>query len=158
MPRYACLFDWTDQAMKTVKGSVERVDGAAEVARSKYGVSLEHVYWTMGEHDILGIFEAPDEESMSAFLLELGSLGERAQHHDAGVRPRGDGLDHREGRLTRGRPADTGVVTTTGAGRLPPTRPGPDSRQEVPPRTKHDQQYRNRARFAVRVDLPRHEH
>ena len=74
-PRYACLFDWTDQAMKTIKGSVERVDGAAEVARSKYGVSLEHVYWTMGEHDILGIFEAPHEESISAFLLELGSLG-----------------------------------------------------------------------------------
>ncbi len=72
MPRNACLFDWTDQAMK---GSVERVDGAAEVAKSKYWVSLEHVYWTMGEHDILGIFEAPDEESMSAFLLELGSLG-----------------------------------------------------------------------------------
>ena len=29
----------------------------------------------MGEHDILGIFDAPDEESMSAFLLELGCLG-----------------------------------------------------------------------------------
>ena len=75
MPHYACLFDWTDQAMKTIKGSVGRVDGAAEVAKSEYGVSLEHVYWTMGEHDILGIFEAPDEENMSAFLLELGSLG-----------------------------------------------------------------------------------
>jgi uncharacterized protein with GYD domain len=75
MPRYACLFDWTDQAMKTIKGSVERVDGAAKVAKSRYGVSPEHVYWTMGEHDILGTFEAPDEESMSAFLLELGSLG-----------------------------------------------------------------------------------
>ncbi len=75
MPRYACLFDWTDQAMKTIKGSVERVDDAAEVARTKYGVSFEHVYWTMGEHDILVIFEAPDEESFSAFLLEVGSLG-----------------------------------------------------------------------------------
>ena len=36
-------------------------------------MSLEHVYWTMGEHGILGIFGAPDEESMTAFLLELGS-------------------------------------------------------------------------------------
>ena len=61
MPRYACLFDWTDQAMKAIKGSVERVDGAAKVAKSRYGVSPEHVYWTMGEHDILGTFEAPDE-------------------------------------------------------------------------------------------------
>jgi len=32
-----------------------------------------------------------------------GVVRERAQHHDAGVRPRGDGLDHREERLNRRR-------------------------------------------------------
>ena len=32
-------------------------------------------YWTVGAYDMVTIFEAPDEESLSAHLLEIGSLG-----------------------------------------------------------------------------------
>ena len=45
------------------------------MAESKYGVSLRQIYWTVGAHDLVGILEAPDEEAVSAFALELGATG-----------------------------------------------------------------------------------
>ena len=75
MPHFVCLFDWTDQGTKTVTDTVERVGSASEMAQSKYGVTLEHIYWTVGAHDLVGVLEAPDVESLSAFLLELASAG-----------------------------------------------------------------------------------
>ena len=75
MPHFVCLFDWTDQGSKTVTYTVERVSSASEMAQSKYGVTLEHIYWTVGAHDLVGVLEAPDVESLSAFLLELASVG-----------------------------------------------------------------------------------
>jgi uncharacterized protein with GYD domain len=36
---------------------------------------LVQSYWTVGPYDLVGIAEAPDDESASAFALELGSAG-----------------------------------------------------------------------------------
>ena len=41
----------------------------------KYGAGIEQVYWTVGPYDIVTIFDAPDDESATAMLLELGSQG-----------------------------------------------------------------------------------
>ncbi len=75
MPSYVCLFNWTDQGIKNVRDTVERVDRASELAEEKYGVRLGEIYWTVGSYDLVSIFEAPDDQSVSAFLLELGSVG-----------------------------------------------------------------------------------
>jgi uncharacterized protein with GYD domain len=75
MPHFVCLFDWTDQGTKTVTDTIDRVDSASEMAQSKYGLTLEHIYWTVGAHDLVGVVEAPDVESLSAFLLEVASAG-----------------------------------------------------------------------------------
>ncbi len=75
MPSYVCLFDWTDQGVKNARDSLDRVDSASEMAESKYGVSLRQIYWTVGAHDLVGVLEAPDVETLSAFLLELASAG-----------------------------------------------------------------------------------
>jgi len=32
-------------------------------------------YWTMGAYDGVVVMEAPDDETMSAFILKVGSLG-----------------------------------------------------------------------------------
>jgi uncharacterized protein with GYD domain len=74
MPTYIALFDWTDQGIRNVRDTVDRYDRSTELAQ-KHGVSFEQVYWTVGPHDLVGIFEAPDDESVSAFLLELSSAG-----------------------------------------------------------------------------------
>jgi uncharacterized protein with GYD domain len=75
MPHYVCLFDWTDQGVKNAGDTVERVNGVSELAQSKYGVTLEQIYWTVGPHDLVGVLESPDDESLSAFLLELATAG-----------------------------------------------------------------------------------
>ena len=75
MPTYVTLFNWTDQGIRNVRDTVERVDRGAELAEEKYGVRLGQIYWTVGPYDLVSVFEAPDEQSVTAFLLELGSVG-----------------------------------------------------------------------------------
>ena len=74
MPTYVALFNWTDQGIRNVRDSIDRYDRSTELAE-KHGVRFEQVYWTVGPYDLMGIFEAPDDESVSAFLLELCSAG-----------------------------------------------------------------------------------
>jgi uncharacterized protein with GYD domain len=74
MPRYVVLVNWTDQGIKNVKHTTERMDHGGELAE-KHGLKLEQAYWTVGPYDMLTIFEAPNDEALSAHLLEIGSLG-----------------------------------------------------------------------------------
>ena len=39
------------------------------------GMKIVDEYWTMGAYDAVVILEAPDDETMSAFILKVGSLG-----------------------------------------------------------------------------------
>ena len=74
MPTYIALFNWTDQGIQNVTQTVNRYDKSTELA-DKHGVRFEQVYWTVGPYDIVGVFEGADDESVSAFLLELSSAG-----------------------------------------------------------------------------------
>ncbi len=74
MPTYVSLINWTDQGIRNVKETVDRAAKAEELLQ-KYGARFERLYWTVGPYDIVAILEAPDDESATAFLLELGSLG-----------------------------------------------------------------------------------
>ena len=49
----------------------EQADALAE----KHGAKVEQVYWTVGPYDLVSILQAPDDESATAMLLELGSGG-----------------------------------------------------------------------------------
>ena len=74
MPTYVSLFNWTDQGIRSVKETVQRRDQADALAE-QHGVRIEQVYWTVGPYDLVTIVEAPDDESVTAMLLELGSAG-----------------------------------------------------------------------------------
>ena len=74
MPYYVLLVNWTDQGIRNVKGTVERTDDVARLAE-KHGGRLVQSYWTVGPYDLVAIGEAPDDESASAFALELSSVG-----------------------------------------------------------------------------------
>ena len=74
MPTYVTLMNWTDQGVRTVRDTVDRRGQADELAQ-KHGATIEEVYWTVGPYDIVTIVEAPDDESVTAMLLELGSAG-----------------------------------------------------------------------------------
>ena len=74
MPTYVVLMNWTDQGIRNVRDTVQRYERSQEL-QDKHGVRLEQVYWTVGPYDIVSIAQAADEESISAFLLELASAG-----------------------------------------------------------------------------------
>ena len=73
MPTYIVLHNFTDQGIRTIRETIQRADGAVELAK-QYGASLQ-TYWTAGPYDVVYILEAPDDESASAFLLNVGSRG-----------------------------------------------------------------------------------
>ena len=79
--------NWTDQGVRADKETVHRRDQADALAE-KHGARIEQVYWTMGHYDIVTIIEAPDDESVTAMMLELTSAGNlrtatlRAFDHD----------------------------------------------------------------------------
>jgi uncharacterized protein with GYD domain len=75
MPTYISLVNWTEQGIRDVKETLPRADRSAELAH-KHGCRLLQLYWTVGPYDIVSIFEAPDDESATAYLLEVGSRGE----------------------------------------------------------------------------------
>jgi uncharacterized protein with GYD domain len=50
-------------------------DRAKEAAAKKPGVKVTNIYWTLGDHDGVLIFEAPDDETATTLLLHLGATG-----------------------------------------------------------------------------------
>ena len=74
MASYVCLIRFTDQGIGNIQDTVKRGDAAIAEAK-KMGMKIVEEYWTMGAYDGVVIFEAPDDETMSAFILKVGSLG-----------------------------------------------------------------------------------
>ena len=74
MPTYVILNNWTDEGIRNVRGTVERA-GPIEQLAQKYEARISQLYWTVGPFDVVAIAEAPDDESATAFALEIGSMG-----------------------------------------------------------------------------------
>jgi uncharacterized protein with GYD domain len=74
MANYITLISWTEQGIKAYGNTLDRAEAAAELA-GKLGGSLNQIFCTMGEYDVVGVLEAPDDESATAFALALSSQG-----------------------------------------------------------------------------------
>jgi uncharacterized protein with GYD domain len=74
MPSYVTLINWTDQGVKNFKDTVDRYEAAQEALR-KAGVSFREIYWTVGPYDLVGIVDAPNDESATAALLSVAGQG-----------------------------------------------------------------------------------
>ncbi|MDQ4082292.1 MAG: GYD domain-containing protein [Actinomycetota bacterium] len=74
MARYIALIDWTDQGVRSFKETVDRA-GQAEQLAQRLGARLVDLYWTLGEHDLVGVLEAPDDQTATAFSLSVGAQG-----------------------------------------------------------------------------------
>ena len=74
MPTYVLLMNWTDQGVRTVKETVDRYE-QARGSLEQLGLRLKDTYWTVGPYDIVGIGDAPDDETASAATLALASQG-----------------------------------------------------------------------------------
>ena len=60
--------------MRTFGESVGRFRQARETFESR-GVRFREAFWTLGEHDLVVIADADDDESLAAALLAIASQG-----------------------------------------------------------------------------------
>jgi uncharacterized protein with GYD domain len=74
MASYVVLASFTEQGIRNVKETVKRADMVREAAR-KAGLTMKEILWTLGSHDMVVTFEAPDDAAMTAFALAIGSAG-----------------------------------------------------------------------------------
>ena len=74
MPTYVVLANWTDQGIRTVKKSPQRLD-ATRKAIEAAGGRLLAFYLTMGRYDEVLIVEGPSDEVAATMALSAGSEG-----------------------------------------------------------------------------------
>jgi len=79
MATYVILIQFTDQGICNIKDTVKRGDAAAAEAE-KMGMKIVEEFWTMGAYDAVVVVDAPNDETMSAFMLKIGSLGNVKSH------------------------------------------------------------------------------
>jgi uncharacterized protein with GYD domain len=74
MLTYMALINYTDQGIRTIKDSPKRLE-ATKKALKKLGGGVKAYYMTQGNYDGVLIFEVPNEEALTNFLLTTGAAG-----------------------------------------------------------------------------------
>jgi len=74
MATFITTIKFTEQGVKAIGETAKRAE-AFKAAAKKLGVKVNEIYWTLGAFDGALVFEAPDDETATAALLHLGSLG-----------------------------------------------------------------------------------
>jgi uncharacterized protein with GYD domain len=74
MATFITSIKFTQQGIANFRDTCKRAE-AFKATGKKMGVKVTGVFWTLGAFDGLLIFEAADEQTAAAALLQLGSLG-----------------------------------------------------------------------------------
>jgi uncharacterized protein with GYD domain len=74
MPTYVSLIHWTDQGIKNYKDTTTRAADFSKLVESSGG-RVRELLWTVGEYDLVTVVDFPDDETSTAALLQVGSLG-----------------------------------------------------------------------------------
>jgi uncharacterized protein with GYD domain len=74
MAMYISLLQFTEQGIRNVKDTIKR-GTAATAEAEKMGVKVIDSFWTMGAYDVVLLLDAPNDETVSAFSLKIGALG-----------------------------------------------------------------------------------
>jgi uncharacterized protein with GYD domain len=74
MATFITTIKFTAQGIKDIGNSTKRA-ATLKAGAKKMGAKIKDVYWTLGDHDGVLIFEAADDETATKMLLHLGSMG-----------------------------------------------------------------------------------
>jgi uncharacterized protein with GYD domain len=74
VPTYIALANWTDQGARSIKESPQRVENARKLL-VEMGGEFRSLYMTMGDYDLVFVYEAPDDAVAARFTLLLGQMG-----------------------------------------------------------------------------------
>ncbi len=74
MASFVILGSYTDQGIKDVKNTPQRLE-AAKQAMQAAGGRMIFWYLTLGEYDFVTVAEVPDAEAAAGVLLAIGAQG-----------------------------------------------------------------------------------
>ena len=74
MTTYIMLANWTDQGIRNVKDSPRRLDAAKKLLQDAGG-EFKSFFLTMGDYDIVAVYEASDDAVAARFTLQVAQLG-----------------------------------------------------------------------------------
>jgi uncharacterized protein with GYD domain len=74
MATYILLGNWTDQGMRELKNSPQRLEAAKGLAK-KLGGEIKQFFMTMGGYDIVVVAEMPDDAAVARLNLQVGMGG-----------------------------------------------------------------------------------
>ena len=74
MATFITTIKFTLQGIKDIAHSTKRA-AIFKAEAKKLGAKVKEIYWTLGDHDGVLILEAPDDETATAAILHLGSMG-----------------------------------------------------------------------------------
>jgi len=74
MAIFITTIKFTQQGLKGIDETTRRA-AALKAAAKKMSVKVKDIYWTLGDHDGVLIFEAADDETASVWLLHVGAMG-----------------------------------------------------------------------------------
>jgi len=68
------LANWTDQGIRAIDDASRRLY-AAKKTLAEMGGQFRSLYMTMGDYDLVAIYDAPDDAVAARFTLILGKMG-----------------------------------------------------------------------------------
>jgi uncharacterized protein with GYD domain len=74
MAAFISTVKFTQQGIKAIGETTKRA-AAVKATGKKLGVKVTDIYWTLGDHDGVLIFDAPDDATATSFLLQVGAAG-----------------------------------------------------------------------------------
>ena len=74
MPTYIGLVNYTDQGIRKIKDSPDGLEAVKNLAKD-LGGELKQFFLTMGEYDIVVVYELPDDAAAARFSLTVGQVG-----------------------------------------------------------------------------------
>jgi uncharacterized protein with GYD domain len=74
MATFITTTHFTEQGIKNIRDTGKRAEEFKATAK-KMGVKVTGLYWTLGAFDSVAVFEAPDEATATALMLQVASLG-----------------------------------------------------------------------------------
>ena len=74
MPMYVILVNWTEQGARSVTETTQRAEQVRQMI-TQMGGRMDTLLWTQGRYDLVGVMEAPDEETAAAVGLRVGMGG-----------------------------------------------------------------------------------
>lgn len=74
MNTYVALLNFTQQGLTNMHESAHRAS-AFRAAAKKSGCKVQHLFWTMGAHDGVIVFQAKDDAAATGLMMSLSALG-----------------------------------------------------------------------------------